>query len=97
MGEADIGGGRRSIKSLGLLTLKPIIYATNVEDGDLSAGNEMVENVRKIATEEGAKVVVVSAQVLPPLLDAFPRPRSRSRSQCTHAHAHSELRGHKDV
>lgn len=52
-----------SIKSLGLLTLKPIIYATNVEDGDLSAGNEMVENVRKIATEEGAKVVVVSAQV----------------------------------
>jgi len=52
-----------SVKSLGLLTLKPVIYATNVEDADLAAGNDMVDSVKKIASEEGARVVVVSAQV----------------------------------
>ena len=51
------------IKSLGLLTLKPIIYATNVSEDDLAAGNAWVEQVRDVAAQDNAKVVVISAQV----------------------------------
>lgn len=51
------------IKQLGLLTNKPVIYATNVSEDDLAAGNEWVESVKQFAATENAKVVVVSAQV----------------------------------
>ena len=51
------------IKPLGLLTAKPVIYAANVSDEDLAEGNEWVEQVKAKATEENAKVVVISAQV----------------------------------
>ncbi|NCQ98054.1 MAG: redox-regulated ATPase YchF [Microcystis aeruginosa L211-101] len=51
------------IKNLGLLSRKPIIYAANVSEDDLATGNDWVESVRKIAQEEQAKVVIVSAQV----------------------------------
>jgi GTP-binding protein YchF len=51
------------IRPLGLLTNKPIIYAANVSEDDLASGNEWVEQVRKLASQENAKVVVVSAQV----------------------------------
>lgn len=51
------------IKTLGLLTLKPIIYAANVSEDDLATGNDWVGQVRELAAREGAKVVVVSAQV----------------------------------
>lgn len=51
------------LKPLGLLTRKPIIYAANVSEDDLAAGNDWVEQVRAIAAQESAQVVVVSAQV----------------------------------
>ncbi|MGB3493058.1 MAG: redox-regulated ATPase YchF [Elainellaceae cyanobacterium] len=51
------------IKSLGLLTRKPIIYAANVSEDDLASGNDWVEQVRAIAIQDGAQVVIVSAQV----------------------------------
>ena len=57
------------IKPLGLLTNKPVIYATNVSEDDLAAGNEWVEAVRKFAADENAKVVVVSAQVESELIE----------------------------
>jgi ribosome-binding ATPase len=52
-----------SVKVLGLLTAKPIIYAANVSEDDLATGNEWVEQVRKVAAQENAQVVIVSAQV----------------------------------
>ena len=52
-----------AIKSLGLLTRKKMIYAANVADFDLATGNAMVEKLKKVADKEGAKVVIVSAQV----------------------------------
>ena len=52
-----------AIKGLGLLTLKPIIYAANVSEDDLATGNKYVEQVRQIAVIEKAQVVIVSAQV----------------------------------
>ncbi|MBD2597951.1 redox-regulated ATPase YchF [Nostoc spongiaeforme FACHB-130] len=51
------------IQGLGLLTSKPIIYAANVSEDDLATGNEFVEKVRQIASQENAQVVIVSAQV----------------------------------
>jgi len=51
------------IQTLGLLTRKPVIYATNVAEDDLATGNDWVEAVRKVAASENAKVVVISAQV----------------------------------
>jgi len=57
------------IQGLGLLTAKPIIYAANVAEDDLAAGNAWVEQVRQLAAQEQAQVVVVSAQVESELLD----------------------------
>ncbi|MBD2464802.1 redox-regulated ATPase YchF [Oscillatoria sp. FACHB-1407] len=57
------------VKPLGLLTRKPVIYAANVSEDDLATGNAWVENVRAIAAQEGAQVVVVSAQVESELIE----------------------------
>ena len=57
---------RREVKNLGLLTLKPLIYAANVGEDDLGnqgADNAHVRALRARAAEEGAEVVVVSAKV----------------------------------
>ncbi len=52
-----------AISDLGLLTNKPIIYAANVSEEELATGNKWVEEVGKIAAQENAQVVIVSAQV----------------------------------
>ncbi len=69
----EAGGAARSIeltdeealmiKPLGLLTAKPIIYATNVSEDDLAAGNCYCEEVAALAEKEGAESVRISAQV----------------------------------
>jgi GTP-binding protein YchF len=53
----------QSIKALGLMTAKPVIYAANVSETDLSTGNKWVEEIRAFAKKEGSEVVVISAQV----------------------------------
>ncbi len=63
---------RELIKPLGLLTAKPVIYAANVTDKDLATGNDWVEQVKKQADQENAKVVVVSAQVEAELVELSP-------------------------
>lgn len=57
------------IKHLNLLTAKPIIYATNVSEDDLATGNQYVEQVREVASQEEAKVVIISAQVESELIE----------------------------
>ena len=57
------------VKQLGLLSNKPIIYATNVSEDDLASGNQWVEAVREFVKDEAAKVVVVSAQVESELIE----------------------------
>jgi len=52
-----------SVKGLGLLTRKPMIYAANVSEEDLASGNKFVEQVKAFAAKEGAQVTIVSAQV----------------------------------
>jgi len=44
-----------------LLTRKPVIYAANVGEDDLSTGNAMVDTVREYAESRGSEVIVVSA------------------------------------
>jgi ribosome-binding ATPase YchF (GTP1/OBG family) len=46
-----------------------MIYAANISDEDLATGNEMVDKLREMAEKEGAKLVVVSAQVESELVD----------------------------
>lgn len=46
-----------------LLTAKPVLYAANVAEEDLPDGNAYVEQVRARAEEEGAGVVIVSAEL----------------------------------
>lgn len=53
-------------KSYNLLTAKPVIYAANVQEDDLSddgASNEHVSNVRRMAADEDSEVFVVCAQI----------------------------------
>ncbi|MEO1133123.1 MAG: redox-regulated ATPase YchF [Cyanobacteria bacterium J06639_1] len=57
------------IRSLGLLTRKPIIYVANVAEADLASGNDWVEQVKTLAQSESAAAVTVSAQVEAELIE----------------------------
>lgn len=50
---------------LHLLTMKPVLYITNVSEGEVAdpSGNEHVQVVKKYAAEENAEVIVVSAKM----------------------------------
>jgi ribosome-binding ATPase len=55
-------------RELSLLTAKPVLYAANVAEDELGEGgdasaNPHVQVVRRLAEQEGAEVVVISAQV----------------------------------
>jgi len=52
-----------TIRSLGLLTRKKMIYAANVPDADLKDGNSFSKKLQAHAEKEGATTVLVSAQV----------------------------------
>ncbi|BCX13338.1 MAG: ribosome-binding ATPase YchF [Thermosynechococcus sp.] len=58
-----------AIRFLGLLTRKPVIYAANVAEQDLATGNDWTAAVQEMAKQEGAEVVIVSAQVEAELVD----------------------------
>ena len=54
------------VKELSLLTMKPVLYAANVAEGDFAAGienNEFVKKVEEIAAQENAQVLPISAQI----------------------------------
>lgn len=46
-----------------LLTAKPVMYVCNVDESAAVSGNQYVEQVRKIAEEEKAEVLVVAAKI----------------------------------
>ena len=53
------------IKNFSFLTAKPMLYVCNVSDEELMdySNNEWVKSIQKIADEEHAKVVVISAKI----------------------------------
>ena len=64
------------LRKLFLLTSKKMLYAANVDEGDLPDGNEHVERMRARADEEGAGVVVISAEFEAQLADLPPEDRT---------------------
>jgi hypothetical protein len=53
------------VRDLHLLTIKPVLYAANVSEGEAANadGNEFVRLVREFAAAEGSEVVPISAKV----------------------------------
>lgn len=51
------------LRSLGLLTLKPVLYVANVDEGSLPAGNALSHAVQTMAQAEGAPALVLCAAV----------------------------------
>ena len=60
-----------------LLTMKPTIYAANVNEAALAdpEANEHVKSTRSVATEEGAECLVICAQLEADLVDLSPAER----------------------
>ncbi|MCB0327358.1 MAG: redox-regulated ATPase YchF, partial [Bdellovibrionales bacterium] len=54
---------RSLLKGFHLLTIKPVLYVCNVGENELAQENEHVQKVRKMAQEENANIVIVSAKV----------------------------------
>ncbi|MGL4736842.1 MAG: redox-regulated ATPase YchF [Cellulosilyticaceae bacterium] len=58
------------IRTLGLISAKPVLYAANVSEDDLVVGdNEYVQKVREYAATEGSEVFVICAQIEQELAD----------------------------
>lgn len=53
----------KASKTLGLLTIKPILYVCNVSEDDASTGNDLTAKVQAMATEQGAEAVIISAAI----------------------------------
>jgi GTP-binding protein YchF len=51
------------LRDANLLTNKPVMYICNVHESQVTSENDFVQEVRKIASKEDARVVVVSAAV----------------------------------
>jgi len=74
---AHLGSGRHAVsfneqeseifieltKEIRLITLKPIIYAANVDEDGLAVDNEYVKAVRKFAAEQGSEAVKICAKI----------------------------------
>ncbi len=57
------------IKQLGFLTSKPIIYASNLNENDLSQGNQFSLKVQDFAKNEQTECIKISAQVESELIE----------------------------
>ncbi len=62
--QAEIAAGDEGrLERLQLLTTKPVLYVSNVDEESAAGGNEWSERVAALAAEEGAGHVVVSAAI----------------------------------
>jgi GTP-binding protein YchF len=55
--------GKTLLKTLGLLTSKPVLYACNVEEASAATGNAFSARAAAMAAAEGAAHVVISAAI----------------------------------
>ncbi|MEI6847242.1 MAG: redox-regulated ATPase YchF [Chlorobiaceae bacterium] len=58
-----------------LLSSKPILFAANVAEGDLPAGNNYTEKVAEIASASGSKMLIVSAKTEAEIAELPPEER----------------------
>jgi len=54
---------RRELRNLNLLTSKPVLYVCNVAEDDAATGNAHSEAVAAMAERQGARTVVISAEI----------------------------------
>jgi GTP-binding protein YchF len=54
---------KKVVKSLGMLSSKPVLYVANVDDSDVNGQGEMAQRVRARAKAEGMQVVPVCAKI----------------------------------
>ncbi|GAB3491505.1 redox-regulated ATPase YchF [Spirosoma knui] len=52
-----------AIGDISLLTIKPVIYVANVDEGSLPNGNAYSDTLREAVKDEGAEVIVISAGI----------------------------------
>ncbi|WP_455481660.1 redox-regulated ATPase YchF [Bartonella sp. B35(2025)] len=51
------------LNSLNLLTAKPVLYVCNVSEDDAARGNKFTQMVEKMATEQNAQSIIISASI----------------------------------
>ena len=54
---------KKAVSSYGLMTAKPVLYVANVGEDDLQGEHELVQKVRRHASQSGANVVCVCAKI----------------------------------
>ncbi len=52
-----------AVRDLHLLTIKPVLYVANVDEGSIISGNKFVEKLREKVKEEQAEVIVLCAAI----------------------------------
>jgi ribosome-binding ATPase len=52
-----------AVADLQLLTLKPVVYVANVDEGAINTGNKFVDALREHVKDENAQIVVISAAI----------------------------------
>jgi ribosome-binding ATPase len=54
---------RAILNELHLITLKPVLYVCNVDEGSVKTGNALVEQVKEAVKDENAQIIVLGAQI----------------------------------
>jgi ribosome-binding ATPase len=57
------GEDREAIADIFLLTEKPVLYVANVDEASILTGNKYSEAISKVATDEGAQVIVMNNNI----------------------------------
>lgn len=52
-----------AVRDLHLLTIKPVVYVANVDEGSLANGNKFVDQLREAVKDENAEVIVLCAAI----------------------------------
>jgi ribosome-binding ATPase len=52
-----------AVRDLHLLTIKPVLYVANVDEGSLAEGNKFVDQLREAVKDENADVIVLCAAI----------------------------------
>jgi len=52
-----------AVRDLHLLTIKPVLYVANVDEGSLASGNEYVDQLKENVKDENAEVIILCAAI----------------------------------
>jgi len=66
---------RKLLKSLALISAKPVLYIANVGEDEVESGNAEVEKLKAYAEEQACEIVTVSARIEEELIELDPAER----------------------